>query len=271
VPLVAGRFFDSQDVSDGVPVLVVNARASQQLFGGPTAAIGQRLRLGAEPSRQIVGVVGNVRSSFFNTLEWRTDPILYRPSAQAFSTVDNPSATSFGFNVHIRSNRALSLADVRAAASSVSSRAAVTELQRVADAIAIATRQPALRMRLLLALSIVSLLLTAIGVYGIVSQAVAYRRREVAIRIAVGAAPMGIMATVTRKVLVSGVAGLIVGGLAALMLSSTLEALLFGVRSRDLLSFGVAGIALLGVTTIAALIPAHRAVRTDPVTVLRAD
>jgi len=271
VPLVAGRFFDSRDVSDGVPVLIVNARASQQLFGGPTAAVGQRLRLGAEPSRQIVGVVGNVRSSFFNTLEWRTDPILYRHSAQAFSTVDNPSATSFGFNVHIRSNRALSLADVRAAASSVSSRAAVTELQRVADAIAIATRQPALRMRLLLALSIVSLLLTAIGVYGIVSQAVAYRRREVAIRIAVGAAPMGIMATVTRKVLVSGVAGLIAGGLAALMLSSTLEAILYGVRSRDLLSLGVAGVALLGVTTIAALIPAHRAVRTDPVTVLRAD
>jgi len=126
-------------------------------------------------------------------------------------------------------------------------------------------------MRLLLALSIVSLLLTAIGVYGIVSQAVAYRRREVAIRIAVGAAPMGIMATVTRKVLVSGLAGLIAGVLAALMLSSTLEAILYGVRSRDLLSLGVAGVALLGVTTIAALIPAHRAVRTDPVTVLRAD
>jgi ABC-type lipoprotein release transport system permease subunit len=55
------------------------------------------------------------------------------------------------------------------------------------------------------------------------------------------------------------------------MLSSTLEAILYGVRSRDLLSFGVAGVALLGVTTIAALIPAHRAVRVDPMTVLRAD
>ena len=126
-------------------------------------------------------------------------------------------------------------------------------------------------MRLLFALSIVSLLLAAIGVYGIVSQAVAYRRREVAIRIAVGAAPMRIIATVARKVLVSGLAGLIAGGLAALMLSSTLEAILYGVRSRDLLSFGVAGVALLGVTTIAALIPAHRAVRVDPMTVLRAD
>ena len=271
VPLLAGRAFDSRDASDGAQVLVVNDRASQQLFGGPTAAIGQRVRLGSGPWREIVGVVGNVRSSFFNTLEWRTDPILYRPSAQAFSTVDNPSATSFGFVLHIRSSRALSLGEVRNAAASVSSRAAVTELQRVADAIGIATRQPALRMRLLFAFSIVSLLLAAIGVYGIVSQAVAYRRREVAIRIAVGAAPLAIVATVTRRVLVTGIVGLIVGLLGAFMLSSTLEAILYGVRSHDLLSFGVAGVSLLAVTAIAALIPARRAVRVDPVSVLRAD
>lgn len=271
VALLAGRLFDSRDVADGAPVLVVNARAAQQLFAGPTAAIGQRVRLGDGPWREIVGVVGNVRSSFFNTLEWRTDPILYRPSAQAFSTVDNPSATSFGFVLHIRSSRALALADVRHAAASISSRAAVTDLQRVSEAIEIATRQPSLRMRLLFAFSIVSLLLAAIGVYGIVSQAVAHRRREVAIRIAVGAAPIGILATMTRNALATGIAGLIVGLFGAFMLSSTLEAILYGVRSRDLLSFVVAGVLLLTVTALAALIPARRAVRVDPVAVLRGD
>jgi predicted permease len=271
VPLVAGRLFDARDVADGAPVLVVNARAAQQLFAGPAAAIGQRIRLGDGPWREIVGVVGNVRSSFFNTLEWRTDPILYRPSAQAFSTVDNPSATGFGFVLHIRSTRPLALADVRNAAASVSSRAVVTELQRVSDAIGIATRQPALRMRLLFSFSIVSLLLAAIGVYGIVSQAVAYRRREVAIRIAVGAAPLGIVATVTRKAVATGVAGLIVGLCAAFMLSSTFEAILYGVKSRDLLSFTLAGALLLAVTALAALIPARRALRVDPMAVLRAD
>jgi predicted permease len=271
VPLLAGRLLDSRDVSDGAPVLVVNARASQQLFGSPTAAIGQRIRLGTGPWREIVGVVGNVRSSFFNTLEWRTDPILYRPASQAFSTVENPTATSFGFILHIRSSRALSLSEVRNASASVSSRAAVTELQRVSDAIGIATRQPALRMRLLFAFSIVSLLLAAIGVYGIVSQAVAYRSREVAIRIAVGAAPRIIVATVTRRVLLTGVVGMIAGVVAAFMLNRTLEAILYGVQSRDVLSFAVAGLALLGVTAIAALIPARRALRVDPVSVLRAD
>ena len=271
VPLLAGRQFDARDTAAGALVVILNARASQQIFGGVTAAVGQHVRLGPGPWREIVGVVGNVRSSFFNTLEWRTDPILYRPAAQAFATVDNPSASSFGFSLHIRSDRPLTLAEVRDAARSVSSRAAVTDMQRVSDLVAIATRQPALRMRLLFGFSIASLLLAAIGVYGAVSQAVAYRLREVAIRVAVGAAPLGIIATITRGAVVTGVAGLGIGIVAALMLSRTFEALLYGVRSRDLLSFVVAGVALLLVTLIAAVIPACRAVRVDPVNVLRAE
>ena len=208
VPLLAGRLFDARDTAGGSPVVIFNARASQQIFGGPTAAVGKYVRLGNGPWREIVGVVGNVRSSFFNTLEWRTDPILYRPSDQAFVALDNPTAASFGFFLHVRSDRPLTLSAVRDAARSVSSRAAVTELQRVTDAIGIATRQPALRMRLLFVFSIASLVLAAIGVYGVVSQAVAYRVREVAIRIAVGAEPLGIVATIARGAIATGVAGL---------------------------------------------------------------
>ena len=271
IPLLAGRFFDTRDPASSAPVVIVNARASQQIFGAPTAAVGRHVRLGPGPWREVVGVVGNVRSSFFNTLEWRTDPILYRPSAQAFSTVNDPSATSFGFNVHVRSNRALTLEEVREAARSVNPRAAVTEMQQVADAIVIATRQPALRMRLLAAFSLGSLLLAAIGVYGMVAQAVAYRRREVAIRIAVGAAPLGIVVTITRGAVITGAAGLGVGIAAALFLSGTLEALLYGVRARDLFSFAAAAAALVAVTALAALIPAWRAIRVDPVNVLRAE
>ncbi len=271
VPLLAGRLFDARDTSGGAPVVLFNAQASRQIFGNATAAVGQRVRLGKGPWSEIVGVVGNVRSSFFNTLEWRTDPILYRPSEQAFASVDNPSAAGFGFFLHIRSDRPLTLAEVREETRAVSSRAAVTEMQRVTDAIGMATRQPALRMRLLFAFSAVSLLLAAIGVYGIVSQAVAYRLREIAIRIAVGAAPLRIITALTRDVCVTGVVGLGVGVMSALALSRTLETLLYGVRSRDLLSFAVAGTALLSVTLLAALIPALKAVRVDPVHVLRAE
>ena len=271
VPLVAGRLFDARDATAGAPVVIFNARAAQQLFGGPAAAIGQHVRLGSGPWREVVGVVGNVRSSFFNTLDWRTDPILYRPAAQAFATVDDPSAAGFGFSLHIRASRPLTLTEVRDAAHLVSSRAQVTEMQRVTDAIGVATRQPALRMTLLFGFSMASLFLAAIGMYGVVSQAVAYRLREVAIRVAIGASPLGIITTMTRGAVVTGIAGLGVGLVAAYTLSSTLEALLYGVRPRDVLSFAVASAALLLVTLLAAVIPAWRAVRVDPASLLRAE
>jgi predicted permease len=271
IPLVAGRLFDGRDMATGARVLILNARAAEQVFDRPEAAIGRHVRLGAEPWREIVGVVGNVRSSFFNTLEWRTDPILYRPAAQAFAIVDNPSATSFGFTLHIRSDRELTLTDVRRAARSVSSRAVVTDMQRVSDLIGTATRQPGLRMRLLVGFSIATLLLAAIGVYGVVSQAVASRRREVAIRTALGAAPLGVVSTMARGALAAGAVGLGLGAAAALALSNTLAVLLYGVTSRDPVSFVTAGVALLVVTLLAALIPAWGAIRIDPAKVLRAE
>jgi ABC-type antimicrobial peptide transport system permease subunit len=144
-------------------------------------------------------------------------------------------------------------------------------MQRVTDAIGVATRQPALRMTLLFGFSMASLFLAAIGVYGVVSQAVAYRLREVAIRVAIGASPLGIITTMTRGAVVTGIAGLGVGLVAAFTLSSTLEALLYGVRPRDVLSFVVASAALLLVTLLAAVIPAWRAVRVDPASLLRAE
>jgi hypothetical protein len=270
IPLVAGRVFDARDTAAAAPVIVVNARAAQQIFGRPSAAVGQRVRLDSGPWREIVGVVGNVRSSFFNTLEWRTDPIVYRPAAQSFVSV-TPSAASFGFFLHVRSERALTMADIRDTAHAVSARAAVTEVQRVSDLVGVATRQPALRMALLSGVAVAGLLLAAIGVYGIVSQAVGRRLREIAVRIALGAAPVRVVATMTVGALVTGVAGLAVGILLALVLSRTFEALLYGVGSRDLVSFVVSGMALLIVTVVAALIPAWRAARVDPMRVLRAE
>jgi predicted lysophospholipase L1 biosynthesis ABC-type transport system permease subunit len=251
--------------------VILNVRAAQQIFGRAEAAIGQRVRLDAEPWREIVGVVGNVRSSFFNTLEWRTDPIIYRPAAQAFGAVINPTATMFGFALQIRSAQPVTLAAIREEARAISPRAAVTGLDRVSELIGVATRQPALRMRLLLGFSTASLLLAAIGVYGVVSQAVTRRLREIAIRIALGAAPSRVVSGVTRAVLVTGVAGLGIGLAAALLLSGTLEALLYGVRSRDLVSFVVSAVAVLAVTVLAAVIPALRAIRVDPVNLLRSE
>ena len=271
VPLVAGRPFDGRDTANGAQVLILNARAAQDLFGGPAAAIGRRVRLNREPWREIVGVVGNVRSTFFNTLEWLTVPIVYRPAAQSFSTLANPTATSFGFQLHIRSDGRLAMADVRNAALSISARGAVTELRSVSDMIADATRQPSLRMTLLSWFAAVSLLLSAMGVYGLVSQSVNQRLREVAIRLALGAKSADVLVTVTYPVLLVGVGGIVVGAFAAFLLGDILKALLYGVEPHDLLSFVTAAGALLAVTAAAAFVPAFRAVRIDPVKILRTE
>jgi putative ABC transport system permease protein len=271
IPLVAGRDFDERDSFSGMQVAILNVRAAQDLFGRPEAAIGRRVRFDKESWREVVGVVGNVRSAFFNTLEWKTDPIVYRPALQGLKILSDPTATGFGFNLHIRSDGPLILGDLRHAAESVNSYATITELRRVSDMIADATKQPAFRMTLLLWIAGVLLLLAAIGVFGIVSQSVTQRARELAIRLALGGPPVRIVATVIRRVVAAGIFGLALGIGAALTLGNVLQALLYGVKPSDAVSIGAATAALVVVTGLAALVPAWRATYVDPANVLRGD
>ena len=163
------------------------------------------------------------------------------------------------------------MADIRNVALSMHSRATVKDLRTVSDLVAEATRQPAIRMRLLFSFAGISLLLAAIGVYGLVSQAATQRVREIAIRIALGADSADLIVVFVRRALMAGIVGLAIGCVLAWMLSNTLQALLYGVRPRDAISFTTAAVALLGVTGVAAFIPAFRATRVDPASVLRAD
>jgi putative ABC transport system permease protein len=268
---VAGRAFDGRDAVGGAPVVILNARAARDLFGSPGEAVGRRVRLNQESWREVVGVVGNVRSTFFNTLEWLMDPIIYRPAAQTFSKLTHPAATSLDFHLHVRFTRSLALADLRNIALSIDSRATVRDLRTVSDLVAEATRQPAFRMRLLFSFAGLSLLLAAIGVYGLVAQAATQRIREIAIRMALGADSADLIVVFVRRALMAGSVGLVIGGVAASMLGSTLQALLYGVRPRDAMSFAAAAVALLAVIAVAAFIPAFRATRVDPASVLRAD
>jgi predicted lysophospholipase L1 biosynthesis ABC-type transport system permease subunit len=221
--------------------------------------------------REIIGIVGNTASVFFNTLEWQTNPIVYLPSAQAFSRITNPELRTFGLSVHVRSSGPISLADVRRAATAVNSQVAVTAMDTATNAVATATRQPRFRMTLLAWFSIASLLLTAVGVYGLVAHSVARRAREIAIRVALGARAAMVIRMVARGALTTAALGTLVGSAAALALSTALTSVIYGVDARDPMSFLMAAAVLLGVTAVAALIPALRATRIEPTHVLRAD
>jgi predicted permease len=270
IPVLAGRGFDARDSAQGRPVVVLNARAATQLFGDPGRAIGQRLRLDQETWREVVGVVGNVRTTFFNTLEWRTDPIVYTPAVQSLSPLRNPEATRVTLWIHIRADRSLSASEVRDTVSAVDPGAVALSLQQVPDAVAAATRQPTFRMTLLLWFCGASLLLAAIGVYGIVTQAVTERVREIAIRIALGAHPRELTMSFVRNALTAGIAGLVIGVALSFLLARTLESMLYGVHTGDAISLTAAGLLLLVVTGCAAWLPALRATRVPAIRVLRA-
>jgi putative ABC transport system permease protein len=126
-------------------------------------------------------------------------------------------------------------------------------------------------MSLLLGFGVLTLLLVAIGVYGLVSQTVTQRLREVAVRLALGADPLALVATITRQAVIAAIAGLGFGTVGSMMLGRALEPLLYGVQPRDLVSLVAAAVALLAVASVAAIIPALRATTVDPTRVLRGD
>jgi ABC-type antimicrobial peptide transport system permease subunit len=271
IPIVAGRPFDRRDSSSALPVVIVNEAAARRLFKSPHLALGRQVFIDRQTPREIVGVVGNTASVFFNTLEWQTNPVVYLPAAQAFSTITNPERRTFGLSVLVRSIRPVALADVRRAATAVNSQVAITAMDTATNAVAKATQQPRFRMMLLAWFSIASLLLTAVGVYGLVVQSVARRAREIGIRIALGARAALVMRVVVRGALTTAAVGALVGCASALALGNALTSVIYGVDARDPLSLLVCAAVLLGVSAVAALLPALRATRIDPIHVLRAD
>jgi predicted permease len=270
IPLLSGRRFDQRDVPTAPLVAAVNESAARALFGSVDAAVGRLVQIGGD-SHKIVGIVGDTRSAFFNTLEWTNDSIIYLPAPQAFAAVRNPTIRHFEMHVHIRSAHAPAMAELKAAVASVDAGVAVTRVLTASDAIADATKQPAFRMSLLAWFGATTLLLAAIGVYGLVSQNLALRRREIGIRLALGAAPLRIVAGITRHALLLGGAGVMCGCAAAIALTNIMRGVVYGVRTTDTVSFLSSVAVLLAVTGFAALLPALRARRIDPITVLRSE
>ena len=271
MPVIAGRAFDRRDSSASPRVVIVNELAARQLFTSPREAVGRQLFIDQQEPREVIGVVGNTASVFFNTLEWQTNPIVYVPASQGFAAITNPERRTFGLSLHVRSSRPLALAEIRRAAASVDSRVAITAMEAAETSVAKATQQPRFRMTLLAWFSIASLLLTAVGVFGLVAQNVERRAREIGIRVALGARAMLVVRMVARGAIATAAVGALVGCVAALALGGALTSVIYGVDARDPASMVLAVAVLLGVALLAAVVPALRATRIDPIQVLRSE
>jgi putative ABC transport system permease protein len=256
-----GRPFLASDRGGAPEVAIVNETLARQLWG-TADPVGKTLRIPHAPTGvAVVGVLADVRHE---GLETPPRGVVYRPFAQdprrfAFVAVRTPVEAGGLVSALRREvaslDRGLAVHDV------------ATMDRRLADAMA-----PRRFNTLLLgAFGVVALLLSAVGLYGVMAHAVTERTRELGIRIAVGAAPSQVRALVLRQGLAMTAWGAVVGAGAAIAAGRALRGSLYGVGPTDAATFVVVPVLLLAVCAIACELPARRATRVDPAVALRAE
>ena len=262
IPLIQGRFFSADDNSEAAPVVIVNQAFEDKVFRGESP-LGKRLHLtwGHEPRwREIVGVVGDARDA---ALEAAPGPECYVPLPQAWIT------PSLAFVLRARL-KPLSLASaVRHAVFTVDKDQPVSRIQTMEQVFSDRVAQPRFRADLMGLFSLLALILTAVGLYGVLSYSVALRTHEIGIRMALGARKNDVLTMVVGQGLKLALIGVAIGIAGALALTQFLSSLLYGVKPTDPLTFIAVSLILIAVALLACYIPARRAAKVDPMVALR--
>jgi predicted permease len=264
VPLLRGRAFTAADRAGAPPVVLVNRTFAERAFAG-SESIGRRLVfpfVPGEPRWEIVGVVGDEQ---VGRLDREPMPVVYFSFGQqatgAFSLVVHSAAPAEAAAA-VRATAArldpdLPLYDVR------------TMEQIAADSEAVFTRRQVLRLFALLAA--MAAILCALGLYAVVAQGVAGQRREIGVRIALGATRMEVLRMVLARGLRPAAGGIAVGIAGSVVSGRVLQSLLFDVSAADPASLAAAAAAMLAIALIASSVPAIRAARIDPTIALRCE
>jgi predicted permease len=264
-----GRAFTAGDDMGAPLAMIVNRAFEQQYFAG-RRAIGRRVQIGGRDTTRWYTVVGVVDDVHHNALVGAVKPQFYATLAQ-FAVAPGSTRRSMSLVVQTDGDPKALIAPVRGAVHAADPRLAVSEVRTMRDIVDAAIGGQRFAMQTLGMFGVVALLLSAIGIFGIVSQVVASRFHEFGIRAALGATPNDLMAIGLRSGLRQAMTGLGVGVVAALLLTRVLRTLLQGVTPSDPLTF-VAVVAVTGcVAVLASLAPAIRAARIDPNTALRVD
>lgn len=273
IPLLRGRTFNAHDTGTSTPVLIISEEMAKKYWPNEDP-IGQRVTIGkglgpefADPTRQIVGVVGSVHEG---GLARPVRSVMYVPVAQvpdgltkfgnqlipatwAVRTSGNPTALTAALQQTFVSLDRLPIANVRT-------------MEKV---VAESTARQNFNMLLLTIFGAIALLLAAIGIYGVMSYSVQQRTQELGIRMALGAGKREVLGLVIGNGVRLALIGIVLGLAGAFAMTRLLAKMLFGVKATDPLSFAVIALTLLTVAFVATYLPARRAARIDPIVALR--
>jgi putative ABC transport system permease protein len=267
IPVRQGRVFDERDQYNSAPVVMVNERFAQKFFPGENV-IGKRIQPGfsaddsGEKIREIVGVVGNVKHL---SLKLEDSPEMYVPRTQlpihvmsivVRTSVSNPNALTNS---------------IRKELAAMDATIPLTSVRVFEDYISRSLARPRFNTLLLSIFAGTALVLTAIGIYGVLAYSVAQRTSEIGIRIALGAGKSSIFRLIVGQAMTLVGISLVIGLAGAFAATRLLNSLLFGVGPSDPVTFAGIVILVSAVAFIAAWIPARRATRVDPIVALRAE
>ncbi len=266
VPLLSGRVLDERDDADAPPVLVINESLARRHWPN-SDPVGQRISFQRENLPEwwtIVGVVGDVR--VYSADEPGT-PALYMSYAQKrWDWLDWMSVV-----VRTRGEPRGLADELRGAIRSLDPALAVGRIETVRERYAAGESRRRFAAVLLGAFAALALILGTVGVYGVLSYSVAQRTREIGVRIALGARRATVASSVVRQGLNLALAGVAIGLGFAFILSRFLETLVYGITTRDTVTFAAVPLLLVAVAALAAYLPARRATRIDPMRALRTE
>ena len=261
-----GRVFDARDNMTGSLAMVVNHAFVDKYLPG-RQVLGTRVRIGGSDSLHNYTIVGEVDDVRHNTLTGQVKPEFYVTLAQ-FSIAPGNTRRTMSLVVRADGDLGRLVAPIRGIVRQIDARLPVSDVLTMRDIVNSAIAGQRFAMELLGLFGLLALVLSAIGIFGIVSQVVASREQEFGIRAALGATPRELVALSLRTGVRQALAGLAIGVLAALVLTRLMTRLLEGVKPTDPWTFA-AVVLVTGLVAVAASVgPARRAGKTDPAKVL---
>ena len=267
VPLLRGRMFEARDQKDSQPVVIINEALAREYLSG-IDPLGRAIKLGraddaSRPWLTVVGVVRNVKTTtVFQEMGYVEQPALYRPLAQS-------EPQSLALMLAVQGSPLALVSEIQQRLSSLDGNLILSGIDDLRAEHVEALSQPRFRSLLLGGFAALALVLAVVGLYGLLSQTVTRRSREIGIRMALGANRQRIVGSVLRQACAMTIVGSALGAGCAAIAIRFVRGMLFGIAAGGAGELTAAALTLVAVAAAAAWAPAHRAASIDPIQVLR--